>query len=46
MAMSVQYPRESRALHFDYYSGAKKSATRLNNGANRAVASVVVAHVT
>jgi hypothetical protein len=46
MAMSVQYPRESRALHSDYYSGAKKSATHLNNGANRAVCSVVVANVT
>jgi len=30
MAMSVQCPRESRALHSDYYSTTKKAATPLN----------------
>jgi hypothetical protein len=29
LAVSLQYPRESRALHFDYYSKTKKTASGL-----------------
>ena len=36
MAMSEQCPRESQALHSDYYSAAKKSATPLNEACMRA----------
>src|SRR5215217_2630500 len=36
MAMSEQCSRESQALHSDYYSAAKKSATPLNEACMRA----------
>jgi hypothetical protein len=32
MAMSEQCPRESRTLHSDYYSAAKKTRTPLDEG--------------
>jgi hypothetical protein len=35
MALSEQCPRESRALHSDYYRAAKKSALPLNEACTR-----------